>query len=136
MLQAFDGFTTNIGLSCKGNASRPDALIEMVTAGACAMKLHEDWGTTPAAIDCCLSVADDMDVQVRIHTDTLNESGFVENTLAAIRGRTIGKRDMVPNDAMPLIEVDAETCEVRADGILLTCEPARELPLAQRYFLY
>ncbi len=89
MLQAFDGFTMNIGLSCKGNASRPDALVEMVTAGACAMKLHEDWGTTPAAIDCCLSVADDMDVQVMIHTDTLNESGFVENTLDAIKGRTI-----------------------------------------------
>ena len=89
MLQAFDGFTMNIGLSCKGNASRPDALVEMITAGACAMKLHEDWGTTPAAIDCCLSVADDMDVQVMIHTDTLNESGFVENTLDAIKGRTI-----------------------------------------------
>ena len=89
MLQAFDGFTMNIGLSCKGNASRPEALVEMVTAGACAMKLHEDWGTTPAAIDCCLSVADDMDVQVMIHTDTLNESGFVENTLDAIKGRTI-----------------------------------------------
>jgi urease subunit alpha len=89
MLQSFDGFTMNIGLSAKGNASRPDALVEMVTAGACAMKLHEDWGTTPAAIDCCLSVADDMDVQVMIHTDTLNESGFVENTLAAIGGRTI-----------------------------------------------
>ncbi|MGQ0566021.1 MAG: urease subunit alpha [Gemmobacter sp.] len=89
MLQSFDGFTMNIGLSAKGNASRPEALVEMVTAGACAMKLHEDWGTTPAAIDCCLSVADDMDVQVMIHTDTLNESGFVENTLDAIKGRTI-----------------------------------------------
>jgi len=89
MLQALDAFPVNFGLSCKGNASRPDALVEMVNAGACAMKLHEDWGTTPAAIDCCLSVADDMDVQVMIHTDTLNESGFVENTVAAIKGRTI-----------------------------------------------
>ncbi|AMY69422.1 urease subunit alpha [Frigidibacter mobilis] len=89
MLQSLDAFPMNFGLSGKGNASRPDALVEMVNAGACALKLHEDWGTTPGAIDCCLSVADDMDVQVMIHTDTLNESGFVENTLAAIRGRTI-----------------------------------------------
>ncbi|MEM1374435.1 MAG: urease subunit alpha [Pseudomonadota bacterium] len=89
MLQALDSVPVNIGLSCKGNASRPDALVEMVKAGACAMKLHEDWGTTPAAIDTCLSVADDMDVQVMIHTDTLNESGFVENTVAAMKGRTI-----------------------------------------------
>ncbi|MFQ6549345.1 urease subunit alpha [Aestuariibius sp. 2305UL40-4] len=89
MLQALDAFPMNFGLSGKGNASRPDALVEMVEAGACALKLHEDWGTTPAAIDCCLSVADDMDVQVMIHTDTLNESGFVENTVAAMKGRTI-----------------------------------------------
>jgi urease subunit alpha len=89
MLQSLDAFPMNFGLSSKGNASQPEALVEMVRAGACAMKLHEDWGTTPAAIDCCLSVADDMDVQVMIHTDTLNESGFVENTLAAIKGRTI-----------------------------------------------
>ena len=89
MLQSLDAFPMNFGLSGKGNASRPDALVEMVNAGACALKLHEDWGTTPGAIDCCLSVADDMDVQVMIHTDTLNESGFVENTLAAIKGRTI-----------------------------------------------
>ena len=89
MLQSLDAFPMNFGLSGKGNASRPDALVEMVRGGACALKLHEDWGTTPAAIDCCLSVADDMDVQVMIHTDTLNESGFVENTLAAIKGRTI-----------------------------------------------
>ncbi|SEM88292.1 urease subunit alpha [Roseovarius tolerans] len=89
MLQSLDAFPMNFGLSSKGNASQPEALVEMVRAGACAMKLHEDWGTTPAAIDCCLSVADDMDVQVMIHTDTLNESGFVENTLAAMKGRTI-----------------------------------------------
>lgn len=89
MLQSVDAVPMNIGLSGKGNASQPAALVEMVNAGACALKLHEDWGTTPAAIDCCLSVADDMDVQVMIHTDTLNESGFVENTVAAIAGRTI-----------------------------------------------
>ncbi|WP_411967905.1 urease subunit alpha [Mesorhizobium sp. CA6] len=89
MIQSFDAFPMNIGLSGKGNASKPAALEEMVLAGACSLKLHEDWGTTPAAIDCCLSVADDYDVQVMIHTDTLNESGFVENTVAAIRGRTI-----------------------------------------------
>ena len=89
MLQSLDAFPMNFGISSKGNASRPEALVEMVSAGACAMKLHEDWGTTPGAIDCCLSVADEMDVQVMIHTDTLNESGFVENTLGAINGRTI-----------------------------------------------
>ncbi|MEP5732065.1 MAG: urease subunit alpha [Sulfitobacter sp.] len=89
MLQSFDGIPMNIGLSGKGNASQPDALVEMIKGGACALKLHEDWGTTPAAIDCCLSVADDMDVQVMIHTDTLNESGFVEDTVGAIAGRTI-----------------------------------------------
>ena len=89
MMQAFDALPINVGIAGKGNASLPDALVEMVNAGACALKLHEDWGTTPAAIDCCLTVADAMDVQVMIHTDTLNESGFVENTLAAIKGRTI-----------------------------------------------
>ncbi len=89
MIQSFDAFPMNIGLSGKGNASLPAALEEMVLGGACALKLHEDWGTTPAAIDCCLSVADAYDVQVMIHTDTLNESGFVENTVAAIKGRTI-----------------------------------------------
>ncbi|MEM7545720.1 MAG: urease subunit alpha [Pseudomonadota bacterium] len=89
MLQSLDAFPMNFGLSCKGNASLPEALIEMVQGGACAMKLHEDWGTTPGAIDCCLGVADEMDVQVMIHTDTLNESGFVENTVKAMKGRTI-----------------------------------------------
>ncbi|MDA9952999.1 urease subunit alpha [Planktomarina sp.] len=89
MLQAADAFPMNLAFAGKGNASQPDALVEMVEGGACALKLHEDWGTTPAAIDCCLSVADDMDVQVMIHTDTLNESGFVETTVAAIKGRTI-----------------------------------------------
>ena len=89
MIQSFDAFPVNLGIAGKGNASRPAALEEMIKAGACAMKLHEDWGTTPAAIDNCLSVADDYDVQVMIHTDTLNESGFVEDTIAAFKGRTI-----------------------------------------------
>ena len=89
MLQAADAFPMNLAFAGKGNASLPAALEEQVRGGACALKLHEDWGTTPAAIDCCLSVADAMDVQVMIHTDTLNESGFVEHTVAAMKGRTI-----------------------------------------------
>ena len=89
MLQAAEALPVNLAFAGKGNASRPAALEEMVRAGASCLKLHEDWGTTPAAIDCCLSVADRMDVQVMIHTDTLNESGFVEDTIAAFAGRTI-----------------------------------------------
>ncbi len=89
MIEAAEEFPMNLGFAGKGNASRPAAIEEMVRAGACALKLHEDWGTTPAAIDCCLGVADRLDVQVMIHTDTLNESGFVEDTIAAFRGRTI-----------------------------------------------
>ncbi len=89
MLRALDGFPMNFGLLGKGNASLPVALQEQVRAGAMGLKLHEDWGTTPAAIDCCLSVADRFDVQVAIHTDTLNESGFVEDTIAAFKDRTI-----------------------------------------------
>ena len=89
MIESFDAFPMNLALAGKGNASLPAAIEEMVRAGACALKLHEDWGTTLAAIDCCLSVADEYDVQVMIHTDTLNESGFVEDTIAAIKGRTI-----------------------------------------------
>ncbi|WP_439528047.1 urease subunit alpha [Pannonibacter sp.] len=89
MLQSADSFPMNLGFAGKGNASLPAALEEQILAGACALKLHEDWGTTPAAIDTCLSVADAYDVQVMIHTDTLNESGFVEDTKAAFKGRTI-----------------------------------------------
>jgi urease subunit alpha len=89
MLQAAEAFPMNLGFAGKGNSSRPEALVEQVLAGACALKLHEDWGTTPGAIDCCLGVADQYDVQVMIHTDTLNESGFVENTVRALEGRTI-----------------------------------------------
>jgi len=89
MLQAADAIPMNLGFLAKGNASRPEALVEQVEAGCLGLKLHEDWGTTPAAIDCCLSVAEQYDVQVAIHTDTLNESGFVEDTLAAFKGRAI-----------------------------------------------
>lgn len=89
MLQASDSFPMNIGFTGKGNASLPEPLIEQVKAGAIGLKLHEDWGTTPASIDNCLNVADQYDVQVAIHSDTLNESGFVETTLAALKGRTI-----------------------------------------------
>jgi urease subunit alpha len=89
MIQAAEAFPVNLGFAGKGNASRPAALAEMIEGGACALKLHEDWGTTPAAIDNCLAVADDYDIQVMIHTDTLNESGFVEDTIAAFKGRTI-----------------------------------------------
>ena len=89
MLQAADSYPVNLGFLGKGNASRPEGLRAQVAAGAMGLKLHEDWGTTPAAIDCCLSVADELDVQVAIHTDTINEAGFVEDTIAAIAGRTI-----------------------------------------------
>jgi urease subunit alpha len=89
MLQAMDAFPMNIGLLGKGNSSQPQGLVEQVEAGAIGLKLHEDWGTTPAAIDTCLNVADEYDVQVAIHTDTLNEAGFVETTIGAFKGRTI-----------------------------------------------
>jgi urease subunit alpha len=89
MIEAAEAFPMNLAFAGKGNASLPEALAEQVLGGACALKLHEDWGTTPAAIDCCLSVCDHYDVQAMIHTDTLNESGFVEDTIAAFKGRTI-----------------------------------------------
>jgi len=89
MIQAADGLPMNLAFFGKGNASRPDGLMEQVRAGACGLKLHEDWGTTPSAIDTCLSVAEKTDIGVAIHTDTLNESGFVENTVAAFKDRTI-----------------------------------------------
>src|ERR1700732_4549606 len=89
MLEAADAWPVNFGFLGKGNAGTPEPLAEQVRAGACGLKLHEDWGTTPAAIDACLRVADEMDVQVAIHTDTINEAGFVEDTIEAIAGRTI-----------------------------------------------
>ena len=89
MLQAADDFPVNLGFFGKGNSSKPEPLIEQVKAGACGLKLHEDWGTTPSAIDTCLNIAENYDIQVAIHTDTLNESGFVENTIKAFKGRCI-----------------------------------------------
>src|SRR5207244_7641447 len=93
MLEASDGLPINLGFLGKGNSSRPDPLREQVAAGVIGLKLHEDWGTTPAAIDACLSVAEEMDVQVAIHTDTLNEAGFVEDSIRAFKNRTIHTYD-------------------------------------------
>ncbi|MGZ4809656.1 MAG: urease subunit alpha, partial [Thermoanaerobaculia bacterium] len=89
MLQATDSLPMNFGFTGKGNSSKREGLVEQIRAGAIGLKLHEDWGTTPAAIDCCLAVADEYDVQVTIHTDTLNESGYVDDSIAAFKGRTI-----------------------------------------------
>ena len=89
MLQAAEGLPINLAFFGKGNSSETGALVEQINAGACGLKLHEDWGTTPSAIDTCLGVAEDYDIQVAIHTDTLNESGYVENTISAFKGRTI-----------------------------------------------
>jgi urease subunit alpha len=140
MLQAADAFPMNLGFFGKGNASTPAGLIEQIEAGACGFKLHEDWGTTPAVIDCCLSVADDMDVQVLIHTDTLNESGFVENTIAAFKGRTIhtfhtegaggghapdiikvcGEANVIPSSTTPTRPYTVNTLEEALDMVMVT----------------
>jgi len=148
MLQSLDAFPINFGLSGKGNASQPEALEEMVRAGACALKLHEDWGTTPAAIDCCLTVADAMDVQVMIHTDTLNESGFVENTLAAIKGRTIhafhtegaggghapdiikvvSHPNVIPSSTNPTMPYTVNTIEEHLDMLMVCHHLDRKVP--------
>ncbi len=148
MIQSFDAFPMNIGVSGKGNASLPGALEEMVRGGACALKLHEDWGTTPAAIDCCLTVADAMDVQVMIHTDTLNESGFVENTLAAIGGRTIhafhtegaggghapdiikvvSSQNVIPSSTNPTMPYTVNTIEEHLDMLMVCHHLDRRVP--------
>ncbi|WP_054008255.1 urease subunit alpha [Cypionkella psychrotolerans] len=148
MLMALDYIPMNFGISGKGNASQPAGLIEMVKAGASALKLHEDWGTTPAAIDCCLSVADDMDVQVMIHTDTLNESGFVENTLAAIKGRTIhafhtegaggghapdilrvvGHANIIPSSTNPTMPYTRNTVEEHLDMLMVCHHLDKSIP--------
>ena len=148
MLQAADAFPMNLGFAGKGNASLPGALIEQVHAGACALKLHEDWGTTPGAIDNCLSVADDMDVQVMIHTDTLNESGFVENTLAAFKGRTIhayhtegaggghapdimkvvGAQNVIPSSTNPTMPYTVNTIEEHLDMLMVCHHLDRAIP--------
>jgi urease subunit alpha len=148
MMQALDAVPMNIGLSGKGNASLPEGLEEQVRAGACALKLHEDWGTTPGAIDCCLTVADAMDVQVMIHTDTLNESGFVENTLAAIKGRTIhafhtegaggghapdilkvvGFANIIPSSTNPTMPYTVNTLEEHLDMLMVCHHLDRSIP--------
>ncbi len=148
MLMAADSLPMNIGLAGKGNASLPAGLEEQVRAGACALKLHEDWGTTPAAIDCCLTVADAMDVQVMIHTDTLNESGFVENTLAAFKGRTIhayhtegaggghapdiiklcGAPNVLPSSTNPTRPYTVNTIEEHLDMLMVCHHLDRSIP--------
>jgi urease subunit alpha len=140
MLQAADAFPMNLGFFGKGNASLAAGLIEQIEAGACGLKLHEDWGTTPAAIDCCLSVADDMDVQVAIHTDTLNESGFVDDTIAAFKGRAIhtfhtegaggghapdiikvcGEPNVLPASTTPTRPYTVNTAEEALDMVMVT----------------
>jgi urease subunit alpha len=140
MLEAADAFPMNLGILGKGNASSAAGLVEQIEAGACGLKLHEDWGTTPAAIDCCLSVADDMDVQVAIHTDTLNESGFVETTITAFKGRTIhtfhtegaggghapdiikvcGEPNVLPASTTPTRPYTANTAEEALDMVMVT----------------
>jgi urease subunit alpha len=148
MLQAADAFPMNLGFFGKGNASSTAGLVEQIEAGACGLKLHEDWGTTPSAIDCCLSVADDMDVQVLIHTDTLNESGFVENTIAAFKGRTIhtfhsegaggghapdiikvcGEPNVIPASTTPTRPYTANTLDEALDMVMVTHHLDRRVP--------
>jgi urease subunit alpha len=148
MLQAADAFPMNLGFFGKGNASFAAGLIEQIEAGACGFKLHEDWGSTPSAIDCCLSVADDFDVQVLIHTDTLNESGFVEDTIAAFKGRTIhtfhtegaggghapdiikvcGEVNVIPSSTGPTRPFTVNTLEEALDMVMVTHHLDRRIP--------
>jgi urease subunit alpha len=148
MLQAADAFPMNLGFFGKGNASLPGALIEQVEAGACGLKLHEDWGATPSAIDCCLSVADEMDIQVLIHTDTLNEAGFVDQTIAAFKGRTIhafhaegtggghapdiirvcGEPNVIPASTGPTRPYTVNTLDEALDMLMITHNLDRRIP--------
>jgi urease subunit alpha len=148
MLEAADALPMNLGFFGKGNASLPAALIEQIEAGACGLKLHEDWGTTPAAIDCCLSVADEMDIQVLIHTDTLNESGFVDQTIAAFKGRTIhtfhtegaggghapdiikvcGEANVIPSSTSPTRPYTVNTLDEALDMLMITHHLDRHVP--------
>jgi len=148
MLEAADSFPVNFGFFGKGNASSAAGLVEQIEAGACGLKLHEDWGTTPAAIDCCLSVADDMDIQVLIHTDTLNESGYGENTIAAFKGRTIhtfhtegaggghapdiikvcGAPNVIPSSTTPTRPYTVNTLEEALDMVMVTHHLDRRIP--------
>jgi len=148
MLQAADAFPMNLGFFGKGNASLAAGLVEQIEAGVCGLKLHEDWGCAPGAIDCCLSVADDMDVQVVIHTDTLNESGFVENTIAAFKGRTIhtfhtegaggghapdiikvcGEENVIPSSTNPTRPYTVDTLDEALDMVMVTHHLDRRIP--------
>ena len=148
MIQAADSFSMNLAFAGKGNSSKPDALIEQVNAGACALKLHEDWGTTPGAIDNCLDVAEKMDIQVMIHTDTLNESGFVENTIKAIKNRTIhafhtegaggghapdiikvcGKENVIPSSTNPTRPYTVNTLEEHLDMLMVCHHLDKSIP--------
>jgi len=148
MLQAADGLPMNLGFMGKGNATLAKGLIEQIEAGACGLKLHEDWGATPAAIDCCLAAADDMDVQVAIHTDSLNESGFVETTIAAFKGRTIhtfhtegaggghapdiikvcGETNVLPASTSPTRPYTMDTLDEALDMLLVTHHLDRRIP--------
>ncbi|MCA1458238.1 urease subunit alpha [Bradyrhizobium sp. BRP22] len=148
MLEAVDAFAMNFGIFGKGNASVPAGLVEQIEAGACGLKLHEDWGATPASIDCCLSVADDMDVQVMIHTDSLNEGGFVESTIAAFKGRTIhaahtegaggghapdiikvcGEKNVIPASTNPTRPYTANTLDEALDMLMVTHHLDRRIP--------
>ena len=148
MIQAADAFPMNLGFFGKGNASFAAGLVEQIEAGACGLKLHEDWGTTPGAIDCCLSVADALDIQVLIHTDTLNESGFVENTIRAFKGRTIhsfhtegaggghapdiikvcGEPNVIPSSTTPTRPYSVNTLEEALDMVMVTHHLDRRIP--------
>ena len=148
MLQSADAFPMNLSFAGKGNASLPEALEEQVRSGASSLKLHEDWGTTPGAIDCCLNVADELDVQVMIHTDTLNESGFVENTIKAIGGRTIhafhtegaggghapdiiklaGEENVIPSSTNPTRPYTVNTIEEHLDMLMVCHHLDKSIP--------
>jgi len=148
MIQAADAFPMNLGFFGKGNASFAAGLVEQIEAGACGLKLHEDWGTTPGAIDCCLSVADEMDIQVLIHTDTLNESGFVENTIRAFKGRTIhsfhtegaggghapdiikvcGEPNVIQSSTSPTRPYSVNTLQEALDMVMVTHHLDRRIP--------
>ena len=148
MLQSADAFPMNLSFAGKGNASLPEPLREQVRAGAASLKLHEDWGTTPGAIDCCLNVADELDVQVMIHTDTLNESGFVENTIKAIAGRTIhafhtegaggghapdiiklaGEENVIPSSTNPTRPYTVNTIEEHLDMLMVCHHLDKSIP--------
>ena len=148
MLRSTDAYPLNFGFLGKGNSSKPEGLAEQIKAGAAGLKLHEDWGTTPAAIDCCLSIAEQYDVQVAIHTDTLNESGFVENSCAAFKGRTIhtyhtegaggghapdilklcGEANVLPSSTNPTRPFTANTLDEHLDMLMVCHHLDKNIP--------